>query len=267
MIPISDYHMHTPLCGHAIGQTHEYVEKAISIGLDEIGFSDHAPFIPHRLPGITMDPSQLPDYQKMLEDLRLRFASQIKIKIGIEADFLPGYEEKTREQLSGYPYDYVYGSVHFIESWAFDNPDEINGWDEKDTNAIYYEYYDYLERSAQTGLFDILAHVDLVKKFGHRPSKDLTGKIQDTAEILKESKVAIEINTSGLRKPVKEIYPSLDVLKIYCQVGVPIVFGSDAHRPEDVGADFDKGVELAKAAGYSEYVLFQNRQIEKTLPL
>ena len=108
-----------------------------------------------------------------------------------------------------------------------------------------------------------MGHVDLVKKFGHRSSEDLTETIRDTAGVFRETGVTIEINTSGLRKPVKEIYPNIEVLKIYRSAGVPIMFGSDAHAPGDVGADFDKAEALAKEAGYSEYLVFKKRRPER----
>ena len=112
-------------------------------------------------------------------------------------------------------------------------------------------------------MFDIMGHVDLVKKFGHRATDDMTEEIQKTARIFKESGVAVEINTAGLRKPVKEIYPSLDALKIYCASEIPLTFGSDAHDPRDVGKDFDQAVALAKAVGYKEYLIFKKRKIER----
>ena len=112
-----------------------------------------------------------------------------------------------------------------------------------------------------------MGHVDLVKKYGHKATEDLTEVIEETARVFKKNNVAIEINTSGLRKPVGEIYPALLDLKIYCKSGVPIVFGSDSHSPDQVGCDYDKAFDLAKAAGYSEYILFKNRKIERTVGL
>jgi len=105
--------------------------------------------------------------------------------------------------------------------------------------------------------------VDLVKKFGHRPTADLTEDIGRTADVFKSAGVTVEINTSGLRKPVKEIYPSLDVLKIYQKAGVPITFSSDSHDPLDVGRDYDKAAALAKAAGYGDYRVFRRRTVDR----
>src|ERR1035437_4618648 len=115
MLPYADIHMHTPLCGHATGTPDEYAKQAIKIGLKEIGFSDHAPMLHKRMPGVTMSLEELPSYQAMIEDVQKRLASQISIKIGLELDFLPGFENKTKSIADSYPYDYIIGSVHFID--------------------------------------------------------------------------------------------------------------------------------------------------------
>jgi len=267
MIPVADYHMHTPLCGHAVDEPQQYAQHAIAVGLKEIGFSDHAPFLKHPLPGITMEKAELPKYHRMIEDVARNFSRRLSVKVAIEADYLPGYEEQTRALLAAYPYDYVYGSVHFIDEWAFDNPEERARWNDEDVNQVYERYYDLLAGAAQSGLFDIMAHVDLVKKFGNRPEKDMTARVRQTACIFKSAGVAIEINTSGLRKEVKEIYPSLDVLRIYAQEGVDLVFGSDAHTSQQVGMNFEEAYALAKKAGYRDYVLFKGRKIQDRIPL
>jgi histidinol-phosphatase (PHP family) len=267
MIPISDYHMHTPLCGHAVGEPQEYAQSAIKMGLQEIGFSDHSPLLPYEDPKITMSFKQLPQYHRMIEDVRTQFKGKLSIKVGIEADFIIGYEEKTKTILQSYPYDYVIGSVHFIRDWGFDNPEEQKKWDSHNVDEVYHLYYELLRKSAQSKMFDIMGHVDLVKKFGHRSMEDMSDEIEETAKVFKDTGVTVEINTAGLRKPVKEMYPALAALKIYCNAGVPLTFGSDAHAPSDVAKDFDKGVDLAKAAGYKKYVLFKQRKIEKTMTL
>lgn len=267
MIPIVDYHMHTPLCGHAEGLPEEYAAHALQIGLEEIGFSDHAPFVVKELPGITMKREELPAYHRMIEEAREQFKGRLTILLGIEADFIPGYEDKTKAILEAYPYDYVIGSVHFIKDWGFDNPEEREKWKEQDVSDVYRDYHDLLRQAARSGLFDIMAHVDLVKKFGHRPTGDLTDDLRQTAKVFKDAGVVIEINTSGLRKPVGEIYPSLPNLKIYCQEGVPLTFGSDAHKPEEVGWDYGKAADLARQAGYKEYVMFKGRKIYRKISL
>jgi histidinol-phosphatase (PHP family) len=260
----ADYHMHTPLCGHAVGEPEEYVEQALRIGLEEVGFSDHAPLVSREDARYTMNLLQLPEYHAMMERVKKRF-KKFTIKVGLEADYVPGYEPKTKNILDGYDYDFVIGSVHFIDNWAFDDPDEKVKWKDKDVDRIYHDYYQLLRRSAESGLFDIMGHVDLVKKFDYHPAEDMTGEVEATAKVFKKAGVAVEINSSGLRKPVNEIYPSLSVLKLYQKAGVPITFASDSHDPKDVGRDFDQAADLAKAAGYSEYLLFKKRKIEKRI--
>ncbi len=267
MMPLADYHMHTPLCGHAEGEPEEYAFQALKVGLQEIGFSDHAPMVHKPMPGVAMDFDELPLYHKLIERTAGAFQDKLRIKIGLEADFIPGCEDKTRAMIEAYPYDYIIGSVHFIGEWGFDHPDERDKWSARDVNQVYREYYRLLRESAMTGLFDIIAHSDLVKKFGHRASEDMTGEVQETARVFREAGVAVEINTSGLRKPVAEMYPTLENLKIFAGEGIPLTFGSDSHRPEEVGRDFDKALVLAREAGYKEYVLFKSRAIERRVAL
>ena len=191
----------------------------------------------------------------------------MRIKVALEADFIPGFEDKTRAILQSYPYDYIIGSVHFINRWGFDDPAQRESWNQKDINQVYHDYYDLLRKSAASGLFDIMGHVDLVKKFGHRATEDMTEEIEKTAKVFKKAGVAVEINTSGLRKPVKEMYPAPECLEIYRKAGVPLTFGSDAHDPKDVGKDFDKALALAKAVGYKEYLIFKQRKVERIVKI
>lgn len=262
-----DYHMHTPLCGHADGEPREYIVQGLRRGLTEIGFSDHMPLLAHTVPNIAMRMDELPVYQKMIATARDSFGGEITVRTGLEADYDPGYEERIAAVLNSYPYDYVIGSVHFIDSWGFDNPQERDGWERVNITQIYQTYYSLLRQAAATRLFDIIGHVDLVKKFGHRPDRDLTPIIRETAAVFKSSGVVIELNTAGLRKPVQEIYPSLADLKIYREAGVAITFGSDAHKPSEVAQDFDQARELALAAGYREFVAFAKRKISGAHPL
>ncbi|MBU1997460.1 MAG: histidinol-phosphatase HisJ [Candidatus Omnitrophica bacterium] len=264
---ISDYHIHTKLCGHAIGELSEYADQAIKTGLKEIGISDHAPLVSHENPEITMSFYDLPVYHKMIEALKSEYSGKLLIKFGIEADFIEGYEDKTKAILDAYPYDYVIGSVHYVDMWGFDNPDEQDKWKEKKISSVYRAYHENLQKCALSGMYDIMGHVDLVKKYGHRPDEDITAVVEETARVFKESNVAIEINTSGLRKPVGEIYPSLSDLKIYCAAGIPIVFGSDSHAPNQVGCDYDKALIYAGSAGYKEYALFKERKIDSMVGL
>lgn len=258
--------MHTKRCGHATGEISDYIEEARRKGLEEIGFSDHMPFVTHRDPQYTMDISELPQYHRDIEEARGR-TGDLTIKIGIEADYMEGKADAIRQLVESYAYDFVIGSVHFIKSWAFDDPRQKDRWDKTNVEKVYRRYYDLLRQSALSGIYDIIGHVDLVKKFGHRSREDLHDLVDETARTFKDKGVCIEINTSGLRKPVAELYPEINVLKVYKKHGVPIVFGSDAHAPGDVGADFDKARELALGAGYLEYFVFKDRKVQRTVKL
>ncbi|MBI4309487.1 MAG: histidinol-phosphatase HisJ family protein [Candidatus Omnitrophica bacterium] len=255
--------MHTALCGHATGSLDEYVRHAIDTGLKEIGFSDHAPMVHERLPGVTMDLRQLPLYHRLIDEVKAKYEGRITIKYALEADFIPGFEAKTKAIIDAYPYDYIIGSVHYVNGWAVDDPAAIEHWKTQDINNIWREYFRLLRQSAQTGLFNTIGHCDLPKKFGHRATVDMSAQVKATAQVFKECRVAIEINTSGLRKPIKEMYPCAEHLNIYCAAGVPLVFGSDAHTPGDVGKNFKEAVDLAKTAGYKEYLIFNKRNIER----
>ena len=254
-----DYHIHTKRCGHARGEMEQYVERALETGLEEIGFSDHLPFFHKRDPGYTMALEELPGYVEDVERMRGQHP-RLRIKLGVEADYFPGQEKETEKALEAHPFDFVLGSVHFIDGWGFDMPEEEKNWRGKDVDQIYRDYFKLLRQAAQTGLFDIIGHTDLVKKFGHRPAQHLEEEIEKTAAVFKESGLTVEINTSGLRRPVREIYPAMEILKVYHHYNIPIVFGSDAHAPEEVGEDFDKAVAYAKEAGYSRALIYERRK-------
>ena len=204
-IPYADYHMHTALCGHATGSLEEYVQHAISIGLKEIGFSDHAPMVHERHQGVTMDFRQLPLYHRLINEVKDKYKGQISIKYALEADYVAGFEDKTKAIIDAYPYDYIIGSVHYVNGWAVDDPATIERWKTQDVNQIWRDYFQLLRQSAQTGLFNIIGHSDLPKKFGYLPTVDMTDEVKKTAAVFKNCGVAVEINTSGLRKPIKEM--------------------------------------------------------------
>lgn len=257
-----DYHLHTYLCKHAVGQMEEYVDHALASGLEEIGFSDHNP-----LPGgfdsqHRMEERQIEAYLTMVQRMRECYP-RMPIKTGFEVDFLPGAEEFLRIQLERYPFDYVYGSVHYLGDWNFDNPVFVHRWDTQDVDDLYARYFDCLDRMIHTRLFDIVAHADLIKKFGHRPAAlDLDAIYERLCASLRATGMCLEINTAGLRKEVGEIYPERRMLEIACRYAVPIVFGSDAHRPDEVGYAFDYAAKLARSVGYTHSQRFSQRKRE-----
>lgn len=258
-----DYHIHTYRCGHAVGSMEEYVQRAIALGLREIGFSDHLHlyFLPReqRDPTLAMAEEELPEYVDSVLQLRRQYP-QIPIRLGVEADYFPSHEDALARILEPYPWDYVYGSVHFIGGWGFDDPKHIDRYADWDIDELYRTYFDLVRGAAATGLFDIIGHLDVVKKFGHRPAADPAGLFTAVAAALRDAGVCIEVSTAGLRKPVGEIYPGPALLAECACQGVPASLGSDAHQPSEVGIDFDRALEALGAAGYREINAFQRRQ-------
>ncbi|MFA5832490.1 MAG: histidinol-phosphatase HisJ [Bacteroidota bacterium] len=255
-----DYHTHNYLCKHATGTLEEYVQHAINIGLDEIGLSDHTPMPGNWDLAVRMVEEQFwNEYAPTVLELQKKYKDQITIKFALEGDFLPGSEQWVKEFNAKSDFDYVIGSVHYLDTWGFDDPHFVANYDLKDINEIYTQYYDHIKRSAECGMFDIIGHCDLVKKFGHRPTKNMEEILRETFKVVKQSGMAVEINTSGLRKPVKEMYPSESILKILSECDIPLTLGSDAHSPTDVGRDFDLAKVLIEKYGKGKVSIFTKR--------
>jgi histidinol-phosphatase (PHP family) len=261
----ADYHMHTVRCGHAGGTMEEYVEAAIARGLLEVGFSDHIPWYwmppERRDPESAMAMEELDEYVHDVHRLRERYP-EIPIRLGIEADFIPGREEELARLLARYEWDYVIGSCHFIGDWPFDDDRYIAGFQKWDLGQLYDRFWDLEIAAARTGLFDIMAHLDLIKKFGHRPPAgyDLQRAYRRVADAMAEIGVVVELSVAGTRKPVGEYYPHPDLLRLCRERGVDLVISSDAHHPAEVGRGFDAALAVARGAGYDRLVSFERRR-------
>ena len=265
-----DYHIHTSRCGHATGEMKEYVEHAIKLGIKEMGFADHIPLYwldeKQRDPSLAMPEEQLADY--VAQVLRLQGAyAEITIRLGLEVDYIPGFEHRARRLIDLYPFDYVLGSIHYIDGWGFDNPAYLEQYRYLNINDLYDRYFKQFQKAARSGLFDIMAHPDLVKKFNYRPSESFRLPYEAAARVLGEAGVCLEVNTSGLRAPVSEIYPAPDFLTACHQYGVPITLGSDAHTPDQVGYRFDLGRDILLQSGYTGLATFDQRKRSSDWPL
>jgi histidinol-phosphatase (PHP family) len=258
---IADYHTHNYLCKHADGTIEEYIRHAQHIGLKEIGCSDHSPMPNEWDSAVRMTEDQFyKEYKPTILTLKEQYKGSIDVKFGIEADFFRGTEEWVRTFLGNNEFDYVIGSVHYLGEWGFDNPIFVHRYEEQDIDSVYEQYYKHIQQSARSGLFDIIAHCDLVKKFGHRPKKNLEEILRTTFKVIKEFDLAVEINTSGLRKPIKEMYPSESILSIIGELHIPLTLGSDAHSPTDVGKDFSLASQFIQKYGQGRLSVFSNRQ-------
>jgi histidinol-phosphatase (PHP family) len=256
----ADYHMHTPLCLHATGEPEEYVQQAIKLGLPEMGLSDHSPMRQDNFDEWRMNLDKLSVYVANVRRAQKAFP-QMPIRLAMEVDYFPGGEDWVRELAGMYPWDYFIGSVHYVsDDWAIDDPKKISEWKNHDSREVWRIYFERLAMAAESKLFEIIGHADLPKKFGHKPAAgtaEFYGKFLDAA---KKSGCAIELNTAGLRKDCKEIYPSREIVQMAFQKDVPIVFGSDAHAPGEAGMNFADAVQLAHSAGYTKTCRFANRQ-------
>jgi histidinol-phosphatase (PHP family) len=252
---LPDYHTHTARCGHARGTPAEYVAAAQAAGLLAIGCADHLPLLPIHDPELSMEACELDGYVAEVQELKARFPGFVLL--GIEADYRPGTLDEVRALLEGRPFDYVIGSVHHLGDWGFDDPRTVDRYEGVDIDAMWAEYFELVGAAAETGLFTILGHLDLVKKFGHRATRPLDAELDRLLERIAKAGVAVEINTAGLHKPVGEAYPSPEILRLLREADIPITFGSDAHRPEEVGRDFARAAALARGAGYTTFASLQ----------
>ena len=262
-LPVPDYHMHTPRCNHATGSVADYADAAITAGLREIGMSDHSPMPNGFDAAWRMDHFELKNYIAEVEHVRKKYSDKLIIRLGIEADFHPGTESYVMEMIETHPWDYVIGSVHYIDEWGFDNPDTIQIWDTWKIEDAYCAYFKLVQQSAESGLFNIIGHPDLIKKFGHRPpsnSKPVNDAMEAMLQAVKANDVALEISSAGLRKPVGEVYPQAIIIQRAAEMGIPFSYGSDAHAPAEVGHAMDTCLDQLISFGVTEIACFEKRQ-------
>jgi len=252
---IVDLHNHTPLCNHAEGEIEEYINAAIKQGTQIFGFSDHAPM--DYDPQYRMQFKDMQKYENAVKLAKEQYKDKIKILLAYEVDYLPGHMDK---RVLNADVDYLIGSVHFLEAWGFDNPEFLAKWKEQDVDAVWQKYFDTIEAMAKSNLFDIVGHLDLIKVFNFMPNKDIVNMAKNALYAIKESDMVLEINVAGYRKPVKEAYPSLELLKEAYKLDIPITFASDAHKPEQVGLYNEELMQMITNIGYTECAYFIQRE-------
>jgi histidinol-phosphatase (PHP family) len=242
-----------------------YREAASERGIEELGVAEHI----HRFVQ-SLEIWEHPWYRYWARDdvdEYCGFIHEHGLKLGIEADYLPGREDRVANLLDGRPWDYVVGSVHFMGEDAVDvhgEPDweSFDIWRGGDADQVWSRYFETLGEAARTGMFDILAHPDLVKVFGRRvpvPDGDLRRFYDRAMDGIAESDVAIEVSTAGLRKPASEIYPAAPFLEMCLDAGRPVALSSDAHTPEQLGYEYERAVEWLGELGVSEIAVFERR--------
>jgi len=248
--------MHTPFCKHAVGEPAEYVQAAKAAGLLGLVMTDHSPMPVWFDADVRMELGQLPFYHAMLEKVRA-VESEFYVGIGLEADFHPGTEYFVRRLRAQYCYDYIIGSIHYIGAWPFDNPRYLAEFEERDLGEIYLEYFKLVAQAARSGLFHSIGHLDLPKVMGFRPSCGYVELAEEALQTIAGEGLALDVNTAGWRKKAAELYPSEALLARAYELEIPVVLGSDAHRPEEVGFRFADVVGLLRSVGYREAVVFK----------
>jgi histidinol-phosphatase (PHP family) len=243
---------------HDTWSVEPFVEAARDAGVDEIGFTEHVYYF-RQTRTLWSVPYQsercVYDLERYVEAIVQARGRGLPVKLGLEVDYVPGREDETRSLLEPYPWDYLLGSIHFIDGLGVDGEPRL--LDAVGVEEAWCRYFDVLTAAARSGVFDSLSHPDLVKIFGeHARSFDYW----PVAEAIADAGVAIEVSTAGLRKPVRELYPHPDFLAACRERGVPVTLGSDAHTPQLVGRDFDRARELLRSAGYDTVTVFERRR-------
>ncbi len=265
-----DLHAHTWRCRHAEGTAEDFVRAAAERGVNTLAFTEHLPLAPSLAmriagaEGYAMPLSELDDYVAEVHDaVDLGAELGVEVLLGIEVDAVPEALGHVAALVAAHPFDMVLGSVHFIDGWAFDDPERTEGYDRWDLDELWERYFDDLIRAAQSGVADVMAHADLVKKFCRRPLGPVEHLYAPTAAALREAGVAVEVNTAGLRKPCRELYPAPGFLRELRRAGVPVTIGSDAHAPSEVAAGYADALAALRAAGYPSVLVYRGRVPEE----
>ena len=267
---LTDYHVHlrpdepgttAELC-FTTANAKRYRTVASERGITELGVSEHL----HRFRE-ALEVWQHPFWREQAHDDLDEYCEfvreQTDLRLGIEADFVPGAEDRLANLLQARDFDYVVGSVHFLRDEAVDMEDYSVWGQTHRAEEIWQRYFETLGEAARSGLFDVLAHPDLVKVWGSdrpRPEGDLRRYYELAIDGIAESQVAVEVSTAGLRKRAKELYPAPAFLQMCLEAGAPVALSSDAHQPEDVGADYEQALELLAASGVKELCVFERRE-------
>jgi histidinol-phosphatase (PHP family) len=287
---MSDYHLHLhphqpstegpPPGEYPPGLIETYVDIAAGRGVTELGFTEHlyrciesAPVLGrfweweplvdlarHTADFVAADRDL--SLEKYVEAVIAAKDQGLPVKLGLEIDFFPETIEGVLDLIDPYPWDYLIGSVHWIGGWACDSSGSAYEYERRGVEVAWNEYFDLVTQLAASGAVDVLAHVDLCKKFGHRPLTEPVELYRQVATAASDSGTAVEVSSQGLRKPAAEVYPSPLFLKMFHATGVPITLASDGHLAEEAGWGHREVVAAARAAGYTHQVRFIRRSPE-----
>ncbi len=251
-----DSHMHTPLCKHAEGHPLLYMEHGVSQGFAGIVMTCHSPMPGGFSSRVRMAPEQFNEYLALVTEAAEAAPAGFEVLLGMESDFFPGMEEWLRELHGKAEFHYILGSVH----WHIG--EYMDAFWHGDPFAFQKQYFEHLAESAESGLFDCLAHPDLVKNASPIDWEfdRIRPVVKRTLDRIAETGVAMEINTSGLNKSYPEMNPGPEMLALMAERDIPVVIGSDSHTPVRVGDGFHEALDQLEAAGYDKVSLFRERK-------
>ena len=266
---LTDYHVHLrpdeqdtpPERYFTAANAERYRVAAEEQGIAELGVAEHV----HRFTaalGVWEHPWWRAWARDDLDDYCAFVREETDLRLGIEADFVPGREDRMANLLEDRPWDFVVGSVHFLRDDSLDT-EEHSVWARgASPERVWRRYFETVAESARSGLYDIVAHPDLVKVWGDRalrPEGDLRRYYEPAVEAFAETGIAVEVSTAGLRKPAGEIYPARPFLEMVLDAGCPIALSSDAHEPGQLGYRYEQALELLDELGARELSVFENR--------
>ncbi|HDS09622.1 MAG TPA: histidinol-phosphatase HisJ family protein [Firmicutes bacterium] len=261
-----DYHLHSSYSIDSNSALIEFCDEAIKAGAIELGFSEHIDFDPTD-PGYRFYNDL--QYGQEMNILKSFYHPRLKLKKGVEVTYQPQFLDLIKKTLSLINVDFVIGSIHFVDDWniSSSDPEETGRFSSIDMKTAYEKFFVKLNELVQTGLFDIIGHFDIIARYGHKyygdyNPEDFIGIIREILrEIIKSGQI-LEINTSGLRNSPKHTYPHFRIVKEYAELGGnTVVFGSDAHSPDNLCFKFRRAEEMAKEAGIKYRGIFENRKI------
>ncbi len=275
-----DWHTHSQICRHAVGTIPDYVKKAIELNLSTIGVCDHFPYeflkdidrIPYTEYAMTLD--EIEKYLKIVQSLKEKYNGEITVRTAFEVDFFENQVSSLNIHLNKIinHLDYILGSIHILNfndgrgAWGFDDSRFREDFTYYGADKVYIEYYHTQQKMINCKDFklDILAHFDLPKKFNDLPNnkEEIFNEALKTLELIKRRDIAMEINTGGLRKDVKEQYPSRALIEKMYELDIPILLGSDAHSPNEIAWEFKSIINMVKKIGYTHLSHFSNRKRE-----
>jgi histidinol-phosphatase (PHP family) len=267
---LTDYHVHlrtddrenSPDRFFTAANAERYRETASERGIAELGVAEHV----YRF-SAALEVWDHPFWRRYAHDDLDRYCEFVRVetdlRLGIEADFVPGREDRMATLLDAREWDYVVGSVHFLRDRSLDT-EEYSVWGAGESpEKVWRRYFETVAESARSGLYDIVAHPDLVKVWGRsapRPDGDLRRYYEPAVEAFAESGVAVELSTAGWRKPVGEQYPSRPFLEMVVDAGCPVALSSDAHVPDQLGFEYERALELLESVGVRELAVFERRE-------